>query len=224
VSATAATTLTEVVPIVPARDVQLAVAWYCEKLGFHAVYVESEYGIVQRDALQIHFWGPSGVPPETSDYMYRIGVGGIERLYDECRAAEIVHPNAPLAEKPWGTIEFAVGDRDGNLITFFEPAPSDNPLEREFPNLFQLLGGYLHQDFDLDHANADAALAAAAHEDKARAAGAARELDALLASSRDDDGLTRLVERLADGYSPTLDGWRIRAWLEHVAAILRGGA
>ena len=54
---------------------------------------------------------------------FRIGVRGIDELYERCRAEEIVHPNAPLEEKPWGFREFAVTDHDGNLLTFFE-APS----------------------------------------------------------------------------------------------------
>jgi catechol 2,3-dioxygenase-like lactoylglutathione lyase family enzyme len=32
----------------------------------------------------------------------------------------MVHPNATLEDKPWGTREFAVLDPDGNLITFYE--------------------------------------------------------------------------------------------------------
>ena len=33
-------------------------------------------------------------------------------------AAGIVHPNGALADKPWGTREFAILDPDGNLLTF----------------------------------------------------------------------------------------------------------
>ena len=52
--------------------------------------------------------------------MFRIRVGGIDELYKYCQAKGIVHPNAPLEEKPWGSREFAVRDVDGNLLTFFE--------------------------------------------------------------------------------------------------------
>ncbi len=41
-------------------------------------------------------------------------------LYSVCTAAGIVHPNAHLDEKHWGSKEFAVLDPDGNLITFAE--------------------------------------------------------------------------------------------------------
>jgi hypothetical protein len=68
----------------------------------------------------VHFWGPSGIPPDKSDTMFRIRVEGIDELYERCRAEEIVHPNASLEEKPWGAREFADVDGDGNLLTFFE--------------------------------------------------------------------------------------------------------
>lgn len=108
------------VPIIPAREIRDAVAWYREHLGFSVVHVEREYGIVERDAVEVHFWGPSGIAPESSNTMFRIGVDGIDELYEACRDGGIVHPNGPLERKPWGTREFAVRDGDGNLLTFFE--------------------------------------------------------------------------------------------------------
>lgn len=109
-----------VVPIIPARDLEATARWYSDHLGFVVVHVEAEYAIVERDGVEVHFWGPSGVEPHESMMMYRIGVRGIETLYGACGQAGIVHPNAPLERKHWGTDEFAVGDCDGNLLTFFE--------------------------------------------------------------------------------------------------------
>ena len=114
------TTFESAVPIIPARDLEASTGWYRDYLGFDVHHVESEYGIVGRDAVYLHFWGPSGIAPEESMFMYRVGVRGIDALYEECEAKKIVHPNAPLEEKPWGAREFAVVDGDGNLLTFFE--------------------------------------------------------------------------------------------------------
>jgi catechol 2,3-dioxygenase-like lactoylglutathione lyase family enzyme len=114
------TRMTMAVPIIPARDTVASAEWYRDNLGFELVHTEPEYAIVERDDVGIHFWGPSGISPERSDTMFRIRVDGIDGLYEHCRAREIVHPNAPLEEKPWGAREFAVIDRDGNLLTFFE--------------------------------------------------------------------------------------------------------
>jgi uncharacterized glyoxalase superfamily protein PhnB len=115
------------VPIIPARDVEAAAAWYRDELGFEVLHTEPEYGIVGRGESWIHFWGPSGIAPESSDTMFRLGVRGIDELYAHCLERGIVHPNAPLAEQPWGFREFSVTDRDGNLATFFEAPEDDDP-------------------------------------------------------------------------------------------------
>jgi hypothetical protein len=61
--------------------------------------------------------------------MIRLGVRGIDDLYGHCLENEIAHPNAPLAEQPWGFREFSVTDADGNLVTFFEPPADYDPHE-----------------------------------------------------------------------------------------------
>ena len=112
------------VPIIPARDLPASTGWYRDELGFEVFHVEPDYGIVGRGESWIHFWGPSGIAPEDSNTMIRLGVRGIDDLYDACRERGIVHPNGPLEEKPWGFREFSVIDLDGNLVTFFE-APEE---------------------------------------------------------------------------------------------------
>jgi hypothetical protein len=112
--------MTMAVPIIPARDTVAGAEWYRDNLGFEVVLTEPEYAIVKRDEVGIHFWGPSGIPPERSNTMFRIRVEGIDELYEQCMARKIVHPNAPLEAKSWGAREFAVIDGDGNLLTFFE--------------------------------------------------------------------------------------------------------
>ena len=112
--------LRSAVPIIPARDVKAATLWYRDRLGFAVVHTEPEYGIVERDDVQVHFWGPSGLAPEESMTMYRIAAHNLDELYEHCKGEGIVHPNAHLEDKPWGMREFAVTDLDGNLLTFFD--------------------------------------------------------------------------------------------------------
>ena len=114
------TTFVSSVPIIPARDVPASVAWYRDQLGYAVHRSQADYGIVARDRSWIHLYGPSGIAPERSDTMIRIGVDGIDELYAGCVARDIVHPNGPLGLRPWGLREFAVLDLDGNLVTFFE--------------------------------------------------------------------------------------------------------
>ena len=120
-----ATEFVSAVPIIPARDTGVSTAWFRDQLGFDVFHVEPEYGIVGRGESWIHFWGPSGIAPEDSNTMIRLGVRGIDSLYQECQEKGIVHPNGTLAEQPWGTREFSVIDADGNLVTFFEPQGSE---------------------------------------------------------------------------------------------------
>jgi catechol 2,3-dioxygenase-like lactoylglutathione lyase family enzyme len=115
------------VPIIPARDIEASAAWYRDELGFDVFHVEEEYGIVGRGESWVHFWGPSGIAPEDSMTMIRLGVRGIDELYAQCLEREIVHSNAPLKDTPWGSREFSVRDRDGNLVTFFQPPGSHEP-------------------------------------------------------------------------------------------------
>ncbi len=117
------------VPIIPARDTEAATAWYRDELGFEVFHVEPEYAIAGRGESWIHFWGPSDIAPEDSMTMIRVGVRGIDELHTGCQERGIVHPNAPLVQQPWGFREFSVRDRDGNLVTFFEPPEGYDPRE-----------------------------------------------------------------------------------------------
>ncbi len=49
-----------------------------------------------------------------------MGVTGIDALYKSYSPRKVIHPNGKLHDTAWGTREFAILDRDGNLITFFE--------------------------------------------------------------------------------------------------------
>lgn len=107
-------------PVFASLDIEKSVAFYCNQLGVSKVYAEpGVYGVASRDEVALHFWACQD-PAIAKATSCRIGVSGIEALYQSSSAQGIVHPNAPLAEKPWGSREFGVLDPDGNLITFHE--------------------------------------------------------------------------------------------------------
>jgi catechol 2,3-dioxygenase-like lactoylglutathione lyase family enzyme len=126
------------VPVLPVADTAAAVAFYVDRLGFRVRQRDAGHAVLARDAVELRLWAARdqswrerrGWPPvETGAESFlagtascRIGVDAIEALHEACTRAGIVHPNAPLAERPWGLVEFAVLDPDGNLITFFRPA------------------------------------------------------------------------------------------------------
>lgn len=115
------TRLRAATPVLPSLDLGRTVAFYRERLGFEEVHVAPDYAIVDRGAVALHFWA-CGDPDLPKASGCRIEVVGIDALYAQCAALGIVHPNAPLADRPWGSREFAVLDPDGNLVTFHEEA------------------------------------------------------------------------------------------------------
>lgn len=109
--------LVRAVPVLASLDIEATQRFYANKLGFVAVARYDDYGIVERDGVQIHFWLTDDVdiPKATS---CRVDVDGVDQLHEEMNASGVVHPNGPLTDQPWGLREFAVLDGDGNMITF----------------------------------------------------------------------------------------------------------
>ena len=112
--------LNSAAPVLASLDIERTVTFYCTRLGFARVHVDpGVWGIVSRDSVQIHFWPclDKSIAESTSCRVY---VSGIKALFAELQTQGVVHPKAPLAQKPWGSREFGVLDPDGNLITFAE--------------------------------------------------------------------------------------------------------
>ena len=128
------------VPIIPARDIEASAAWYRDELGFEVFHVEQRVRDRRPRRVVDPLLGAERHP-----------AGGVQH-HDPARRArhrravralpkrDIVHPNAPLEEQPWGFREFAVIDHDGNLVTFFEPPQDYDPREdrRDPPGPHQL--------------------------------------------------------------------------------------
>ena len=107
-------------PVLASLDIERTMSFYCERLGFSRVYADpGVWGIVSRDDVYIHFWACSEkhIAENTSCRVY---VTGVDQFYAELQPQGVLHPNAPLQDKPWGSREFGVLDEDGNLITFAE--------------------------------------------------------------------------------------------------------
>jgi len=110
------------VPALASLDIQRSVDFFCRVLGFSKVHAaQGEYGIVANGPVEIHFWACTE-PNIAANTSCRVQVTGIESLYGQCQAADVVHPKAELGERPWGTTEFGITDPDGNLVTFFQRA------------------------------------------------------------------------------------------------------
>lgn len=119
---TTASTFLSATPVLASLDIKRSISFLQTKLGFAPVHVEpGVYGITTREQVSIHFW-PCKDKAIAESTSCRVQVTGIAALYERCKAERIVHPNAPLENKPWGNWEFGILDPDGNLITFYEAA------------------------------------------------------------------------------------------------------
>ena len=112
--------LVAAIPKLASLDIERSLAFF-ERLGFKRRGSYPDYGIIERDGVQIHFWlcTDARIPKETA---CRIAVDGIEHLFETFSAKGVIHPNGHLALKPWGVWEFSILDPDGNLVTLQQAA------------------------------------------------------------------------------------------------------
>jgi catechol 2,3-dioxygenase-like lactoylglutathione lyase family enzyme len=121
------------------RDVRTAVAHYRERFGFDPVHESDDFAVITRDDAVLHLWGASDeewrsradlaerpVCSGAESFIAgtascRIEVAEVDELFEELRAAEVLHPvsRGGVDETDFGTREFATLDQDGNLLTFF---------------------------------------------------------------------------------------------------------
>jgi catechol 2,3-dioxygenase-like lactoylglutathione lyase family enzyme len=121
-----ATRVTGIAPQFLVDDLERAIAYYRDKLGFNLDFVyESFYASVSRDGFAIHL---KCAPKLASEREHRkhnehldayISVFGIRALFSEFenRGAKLIKP---LEEQPWACLDFYVEDPDGNVLCFSE--------------------------------------------------------------------------------------------------------
>lgn len=118
--------LTGIAPQFLVDDLDRAIAYYREKLGFELDFVyESFYASVSRDGFAIHL-KHAKKPAVDREQRKRdehldayISVSGIRDLFGELgtRGALVIRP---LEERPWACLDFYVEDPDGNILCFSE--------------------------------------------------------------------------------------------------------
>lgn len=121
-----ATHITGIAPQFLVDDLEQAVAYYCEKLGFELEFkYEGFYAAVKRDGFAIHL---KCAPKLEAEREHRkenehldayVSVADIRGLYSELegRGAKITRP---LEARPWACVDFYVEDADGYVLCFSE--------------------------------------------------------------------------------------------------------
>jgi hypothetical protein len=98
------------IPKLASLNIERSVAFF-ERLGFARRYFDKDYGIVERDGVQLHFWlcVDPRIPKETG---CRITVEGIDGLFEAYAAEAVIHPNGRLGVEALGRPRiFDIGSR-----------------------------------------------------------------------------------------------------------------
>jgi catechol 2,3-dioxygenase-like lactoylglutathione lyase family enzyme len=131
--------LTRAIPVLPVRDLEAAVAYFRDRLGFDVLHIGGDLAVVQRDDARVHLWRAADrswsgredlrerpIDSGAESFLAgtascRIETRDVDGLYAELAAAGVLHPGSRdgVTETDFGTREFATLDSDGNLITFF---------------------------------------------------------------------------------------------------------
>lgn len=102
------------------RNKALTKAYYVDTLGFQLFGGNyDDYLMVQKDAIQIHFFLFKELDPKENYGQVYIRTNDIDQLYLALLDNKIsIHPNGHLQIKSWKQKEFSLLDPDNNLLTF----------------------------------------------------------------------------------------------------------
>lgn len=134
--------LVKTIPALPVQDIETAIVFYRDRLGFTVGHHDDSFAIVTRDEVELHLWAASDqnwkMRPSTMSSQpvvsgaetflagtvsCRIEVRGIDELYADYKRSEVLYNSDTVIEaQPWGTREFPVLDLERNLLTFYERA------------------------------------------------------------------------------------------------------
>lgn len=118
--------LTRALPKLPMRDAAATRTYYVGQLGFRVAADYGDYLLMARDEVELHFFLFRGLDPLTNYGQVYLVCRDVDALHGQLRDAGVsIHPNAPLADRPWGMREFALLDPDRNLLTFGQPRGGD---------------------------------------------------------------------------------------------------
>jgi catechol 2,3-dioxygenase-like lactoylglutathione lyase family enzyme len=112
------------VPIFRVERLDVSVAYYVERLGFHLQWRTDPLASVGRDRTSIMLSeGDQGQP---GSWVW-IAAGNVDELYAElhARGARLRHPPTNY---PWGSRECQVADPDGHVLRFGMESKPSEPL------------------------------------------------------------------------------------------------
>ncbi len=113
-----------ITPFIHVPDIDKALAFFRDILGFKVWLHFSDYAYVQRETAGIRLLknrGNDGAPPGNRRFAYYIDVDDVDALYAELKAKLDTLPKGDIhgpADKPYGQRELCILAPDGNLLVF----------------------------------------------------------------------------------------------------------
>jgi catechol 2,3-dioxygenase-like lactoylglutathione lyase family enzyme len=121
----------QITPFMHVADIDAAVAFFADVLGFRALYRETGYAYIEREGCGIRILeAGEGNPllPGNRRFRYYIDVRDVDALYAELKPALDKLPPRDVhgpADKPYGQRELLVLAPDGDLVAFGQAIARD---------------------------------------------------------------------------------------------------
>lgn len=125
------TQFVQVTPFMHVPDVEAAVDFFRDTLGFRDVHRERGYAYVEREVCAFRIMqnrGDDGAPPGNRRFAYYIDVRDVDAVYAELKPALDRLPSGDVhgpADKPYRQRELLVLAPDGNLLAFGSPISAE---------------------------------------------------------------------------------------------------
>jgi len=114
----------QVTPFIHVPDIEAAIAFFEEVLGFETQFRMDDYAYVHRETVGVRLLqnrGRDGAPPGNRRFAYYVDVRDVDALHAELKPKLDRLPPGDVhgpADKPYGQRELVVLAPDGNLIAF----------------------------------------------------------------------------------------------------------
>lgn len=113
-------------PILGTRDIQRAIGFYTDQLGFELAFGDEadppNYVGFRRDAVELHM--QFQFEHEMGTIRLRFLVEDPDAIFNEYRLRGVECNPEGVQDTPWGTREFALYDVDRNALTFYRDLTS----------------------------------------------------------------------------------------------------
>jgi catechol 2,3-dioxygenase-like lactoylglutathione lyase family enzyme len=114
----------QITPFMHVPELEPALAFFNDILGFRTILREGDYAYVEREGAGVRIragQGGDGAPPGNRRFCYYVDVRDVDALYEGLKPRLDTLPPGDVhgpADKPYGQRELLVLAPDGNLIAF----------------------------------------------------------------------------------------------------------